>query len=747
MARAGLARHWRLFHNKRMQSFIFSFLLILGMGCASNSIQQHMPPEARLLPPEIPLESQSDIENVDFYLQKAAETQSTREYQWWISYKRAAIWQEKKPNFSCEHFSLLARDPLFPMAQIAYLRSFEICPKDSEHLSGLKKFDWKSFPEWMQKAALEVALNKAAREQNLTQEMELSYEKSKEYLPTEKKVQLTQRALQIAEKLENKKFARKMKDRLYKLRPSENPRPTRSQWLSVAYDHRRQRDFKQSRKYYRKILGHKRFKFSTKLKAWYGLRKAYKNDRDHEGHLKVTREMARFAESFLRKYPKSNYFKKKFHDTHVALARTEWTRGHVKQAGKTLARIERKLRGKYTMNEVFWLFGRMDEEKGRFKKAHYWFERALKEKVASADFKEKLMWYKAWTERKMEKHDQAIGSLEDLIKITENDFARSRYRFWLAKSWASKGESTRSRLEFQTLINEDPLGYYGMVAHHETGQLIPANEKILDRLPAKDETKFPLDKIVDTQLIEWLISLEEHDLSKRYLNEVSIAFRKRKDQTDEAWFRIFNYYARAGEYLSLYEQLGRLSPERRKELLDRHPSLIFPQPFESLVTNASRQFGVSAELLYSIMRQESAFNPRARSFADAFGLLQMLPEVARKEASVAKVTYEKPEDLYKPEVNIPVGAAFIKKLQTKWNDQFILTVASYNANDRAIHGWLKTRYRGDTLEFIEDIPYEETRGYVRLVMRNLIFYSLLNADGEKIAFPANVLKMEPPQSI
>ncbi len=125
----------------------------------------------------------------------------------------------------------------------------------------------------------------------------------------------------------------------------------------------------------------------------------------------------------------------------------------------------------------------------------------------------------------------------------------------------------------------------------------------------------------------------------------------------------------------------------------------------------------------------------------------MLPEVARKQASVAKVTYEKPEDLYKPEVNIPVGAAFIKKLQTKWNNQFVLTVASYNANDRAIRGWLKTRYHGDTLEFIEDIPYEETRGYVRLVMRNLIFYSLLNADGEKISFPASVLKMEPPQSI
>lgn len=706
-----------------------------------------MPPEANLLPPKIPLEKESDIENVDFYLQKAAESQSTREYQWWITYKRAVIWKEKKPELSCKRFSSLARDPLFPMARIAYLRSFEVCPKDSEHLSGLKTFSWKDFPDWMQKEALLVALNRAARNQDLPAEMELSFEKSKEYLPTGQKVELTKRALEIAEKLKNKKFAKKMKNRLHKLRPSTNPNPTRSQWLSVAYDHRRLRNFKESRKYYGKVIRSKRFKFSKRLKAYYGLRKAYKNDRDHEGHLRVTREMAKFAENYLKKHPNSKYFRKKFHDTHIALARTEWTRSQVKNAGRTLAKIERKLRGKYTMNEVFWLFGRMDEEKGRFKKAHYWFDRALKERVNSAEFKEKLMWYKAWAERKLKKYDLAVTSFEELIKITENDFARSRYRFWLAKTWEDKNEKTRARLEFQTLINEDPLGYYGLVAHHETEQLIPANEKILQRLPASKEEEFPLDKIVDTQLIEWLISLEEHDLSKRYLNEVSVALRKRKDQTDEAWFQIFNFYARAGEYLSLYEQLGRLSPERRKEILDRHPSLIFPQPFEQLVSEASRQFGVSAELLYSIMRQESAFNPRARSFADAFGLLQMLPEVARKEASVAKVEYEKPEDLYKPEVNIPVGAAFIKKLQTKWNNQFILTVASYNANDKAIRGWLKTRYRGDTLEFIEDIPYEETRGYVRLVMRNLIFYSLLNADGEKIAFPASVLKLDPPQSI
>jgi soluble lytic murein transglycosylase len=56
---------------------------------------------------------------------------------------------------------------------------------------------------------------------------------------------------------------------------------------------------------------------------------------------------------------------------------------------------------------------------------------------------------------------------------------------------------------------------------------------------------------------------------------------------------------------------------------------------------------------------------------------------------------------------------------------------------------MKTRYRGDALEFIEEIPYEETRAYVRLVMRNLIFYRLLKSQSASIEFPAWVLKLDP----
>lgn len=731
--------------------FIYTFLILLffGAGCSSTAFQ-YAPPDKKLLPPKLELSSEENIETVDNYLLKAAETEKNKETTWWIQYKRASLWKNKKTQISCRLFSELSKDALFPLAHIARLRAFETCPKNSESLTGIKPFEYKTVPSWMTSLALDVALAKAEKQNDRKKLMLLSYEKSKEHLPKKLKIDFTQRALDLAVELKNNKFKRKMGLRLIKLSPSEKTRPRRSDWLNIAYDFRRKRKFKQADKYYLKVLNHNSFSFRAKLKAFRGLRKSYKNRRDKLGHLRITRQMASYTEKYFKKHPRSRYHKKKFHDIHIKLARTEWTLGKVRDAGKTLAKIEKELRNKFTMNEVFWIFGRMSEEKKDYKKALFWYQKALKEKTLSAEFKEKLIWYKAWSERKLKKYADATISLKQLLKISENEFARSRYQFWLAKTLADQGKPNDSQLQFQELINSDPLGFYGLVAHKETEQLIPANDHLLKRLPSNHKKmaskSSPLEKFMDVQMVEWMNSLDEFELAKRYLNEVSRKYRKNKNQSEKNWVKIFNYYAQAGEFLSLYEQLGQLTPERRKYILEENPALVFPRPFRALVKKASREFGISSELIYSIMRQESAFNPRARSFADAFGLLQMLPEVAQKQASHANVSYKKPDDLFKPEVNIPVGASFLKKLELQWNNQLILTVASYNANDKAIQGWLNTRYNGNSLEFIEDIPYEETRGYVKLVIRNLIFYSLINAGGEKIQFPNWVLQLNPPQA-
>ena len=205
--------------------------------------------------------------------------------------------------------------------------------------------------------------------------------------------------------------------------------------------------------------------------------------------------------------------------------------------------------------------------------------------------------------------------------------------------------------------------------------------------------------------------------------------------------QLLKYDAHAGLYIKLYENLTQISVEQRNSILANNPELLFPRPFEDQVRQAAGELKVEPELIYAIMRQESAFNPKARSPADAFGLMQILPEIAQTLGKKYDIAFNRNEDLYDSGTNIRFGAALLREQLDKYHDQFILAVASYNANDQAIQNWMDMRFHGDALEFVEDIPYEETRGYVRLVMRNLVFYRLLASKDPAMPFPQWVLKL------
>ncbi|MCB0348228.1 MAG: lytic transglycosylase domain-containing protein, partial [Bdellovibrionales bacterium] len=196
------------------------------------------------------------------------------------------------------------------------------------------------------------------------------------------------------------------------------------------------------------------------------------------------------------------------------------------------------------------------------------------------------------------------------------------------------------------------------------------------------------------------------------------------------------FYKLAEDYRGLFVRISGFDPEVRNKLVSVDPEFFYPRPYLDLIAQNAEKFGVSSELILSIMRQESAFNPLARSHADAYGLMQVLPREAKRMSLLHKIPLGDEEDLFKPEVNIPVGSAYMKELWDNYNGQFIVSVASYNASAQAVKGWIKTRFRGDAYQFIEDIPYEETKEYVKLIFRNMVMYKRMNFSMQKIAFPS-----------
>jgi soluble lytic murein transglycosylase len=718
------------------------------MGCSTTKkIEttkfEHFPPDAANWPINSSIFAEKDPKVIDDYLIRIEKEQAAVNTKWWTDYRRAQLWEAKNKKISCENYAHLASDARFPLRRLAFLKAHEVCPNKHESLNKLEAFDENSFDPWLSRKALDVAISKARMAKDRPALVELLTRKSKLNLRKSLKVELSEEALKWAKRTKDKKRIKELQQRIYSLSPSLNPNVSWRDYLNVANDYRYNNNYTQARKYFRKAIAHKNISSQEKISAFRSIRSTYRVDLDADSALRTTEELVSFVEKE-RKKRKSKFTDSQLLDSYLFLARSYWTENQRSLAEKTLARAEKKLKNKISLSEVFWIRGRMEEERQNFTKAVALYDQALAEKGTAANFLERVRWYKAWSLRKLNKHEIAAAELKTLREKTESDYDRARYSYWYARTLSQLGDTKEAAVILKELIKSDSLNYYSFLAHRELGEPLPA--KTIDRdvanLTGKDVT-VPRDlrNIINTGYMEWLIALKETEISEDYLSQISKDYKNSKSKDVDSLQVLLEYYARSGNYQTLFSQLYSYDSETRKAIIDNRIDLLYPRPYPEYVADAALRFGISSEFIYSIMRQESSFNPQARSHMDAFGLMQILPKVAEAAAQQIAVAYQTPEDLYEPSINIPLGSSHLRELWDRYNGDLVLAAASYNASEKAIQGWLKTRYRGDTVEFIEDIPYDETRDYVKLVLRNMLAYRSLNAQSDFIDFPEWTLKI------
>ncbi|WP_413112939.1 transglycosylase SLT domain-containing protein [Thaumasiovibrio sp. DFM-14] len=157
-----------------------------------------------------------------------------------------------------------------------------------------------------------------------------------------------------------------------------------------------------------------------------------------------------------------------------------------------------------------------------------------------------------------------------------------------------------------------------------------------------------------------------------------------------------------------------------------HLAQRFPPAYQAQFDNMAKQTGTPSVTLMSISRQESAFNPVVESHAGARGLMQLMPATARATAKKHRLAYSGTASLYTPEVNIQLGSLYLTDMLAEMEGNRILAFASYNAGPHRVRQWLKNSAGElDVYEFIEAIPFYETRGYVMNVLMFEIYYNKL----------------------
>jgi len=220
------------------------------------------------------------------------------------------------------------------------------------------------------------------------------------------------------------------------------------------------------------------------------------------------------------------------------------------------------------------------------------------------------------------------------------------------------------------------------------------------------------------------------DLSKWELYSVE----KRTRSKDYLKTLMFEYHRNGIYHRSAYLGTRHFGAMRSHLGLHLGASLwqfVYPRAFEKDVVKNATKFGVPPEFVWAIMKAETAFRPDAVSPVGAKGLMQVMPHTGRKIASLMGDQLERSDDLTKPHISVKFGSRYLSRVLKKFKNKIPLAAAAYNGGPHRVHAWLSQFGHLEMDEFIEHIPFLETRNYVKRVVRYYSVYNLLyNKDTE-----------------
>jgi soluble lytic murein transglycosylase len=332
----------------------------------------------------------------------------------------------------------------------------------------------------------------------------------------------------------------------------------------------------------------------------------------------------------------------------------------------------------------------------------------LLEKYPKTSLKQRILWESGWGSYLTGNYQAAA---EQFRKLLSSDDYRERALYWQGRSLAAAGELAGAAENHALLLKEFPYGFYALQLKNKNGA---AAAESLPRLTADFAKSLPLPDAYER--VKSLIALGLLDDAALEL----AASRKKlgKGRSDAGLARLYLEIGNYNGAMSIYKQ-GQVKPAP-DDL--KAWSLLYPQAYRELITKYAEQAGIDPSLAYAVMRAESAFIPSAKSPVGARGLMQLMPDTAAAVMHTKKID---PEKLYDPELNIRLGSKHLRELLDKYNGNRIAVIASYNAGAHNVNRWLKTYAGLPDEDFIESIPFGETRDYVKKVLASAALYQQL----------------------
>ncbi|MCK5326550.1 MAG: transglycosylase SLT domain-containing protein, partial [Woeseiaceae bacterium] len=331
-----------------------------------------------------------------------------------------------------------------------------------------------------------------------------------------------------------------------------------------------------------------------------------------------------------------------------------------------------------------------------------------------------------WRARTSLRHEQWTDLLNDVAMMTADERDSEQWQYWRAVALQRIGNLVSAHSILETLANE--RSYYGFLAADELGitysfehDTLEANATMIDKMAARED-------LVRAREL-FLVGLDGRGRSEW---DAVIAYFSPEEKLQAAVLAgRWGWHSRA---ISTAASIGHYD-----DLTLRYP-LPFRQSFEQHSSTAS----IPATWALGVARSESLFMRDARSSAGAIGLMQLMPSTGRKVAREIKLPYSGLDTLTDPHKNIRLGTTYLGNMAERYDGNRVLATAAYNAGPHRVDRWLPESGVIDARVWIENIPFNETRKYVRRVMAaETIFHWRLTGEVRRLSDELSVVQSPP----
>ena len=338
-------------------------------------------------------------------------------------------------------------------------------------------------------------------------------------------------------------------------------------------------------------------------------------------------------------------------------------------------------------------------------------------------------WKCAWLTYRQNRPEQARKDFDQQIEFYPGSNEVSNAMYWRGRMAEDDKNYGLARTYYLKLSDRYRNYYYGVAARKRLATLPdgpPVTVASLQRIPG-------LNKMEPESLQTSPPADDLHYNRSRLLENagaIDLAVRELQAGTTSgpSWemVQIARMYTDAGEYYRALQALKRTINGYFAMDVNALPQPywegLFPRPYWDALRRYSDENGLDPYLVASLIRQESEFNPGAVSRANAYGLMQLLPKTGKGTAKQVGLHNYKTESLLDPTINIELGTKYFREMVDHFGGQIEYALAAYNAGSSRVEDWRSSGSYRDIEEFVESIPFTETREYVQAIVRNAEVY-------------------------